>query len=296
MYNKANKIILVTGATGRQGSATVRHLLADGWSVRAITRHPESPAALALKEAGVDVFFGDNADSASLKIAMQGVYGVFSVQPTEFSPDVSTSFGYDVEVQMGKNVADAAKEAGIQHFVCSSVNGSEYIVGSRNYSKWEIEQYVRSLGIPFTIVRPVWFMETFTDPKFGLQYGTLATGIKADIEFQLIAADDIGAMAAVVFGNPDKFIGKAVDIAGDCMTPVQLVDVINQAMGTNISYVELPVEHKPGVVETYEYHNNGADMVDLEYMHKLHPGMMTVEKWLEKFGKTQFEKLFESNQ
>ncbi|WP_262495860.1 NmrA family NAD(P)-binding protein [Paenibacillus sedimenti] len=112
------KIILVTGATGQQGGATIRGLLANGnWSVRALTRDPRKPSAEKLRKAGVEIFEGDHDNPDSLLEAMQGVYGVFSVQPTEFSPNISPDFSYEDEVRFGKNVANAAKKAGVQHFI-----------------------------------------------------------------------------------------------------------------------------------------------------------------------------------
>src|SRR4051794_12036467 len=107
-----DKIILVTGATGQQGGATARHLLAQGWRVRAFVRNPA--AAQALQQAGAELVQGDMNDAASLEAAMQGVYGVFSVQ-------AHTSD----ETRQGKNVADAAKAAGVQHLVYTSVGGAD---------------------------------------------------------------------------------------------------------------------------------------------------------------------------
>src|SRR5437660_392502 len=110
--NKTGKIILVTGATGRQGGATARHLLTNGWRVRALTRDPNKPAAQTLQLAGAEVIQGDYDDRASLEAAMQGVYGVFSVQA---SVD---------EVRQGKQIADVARAASVQHFVYSSVQSA----------------------------------------------------------------------------------------------------------------------------------------------------------------------------
>src|SRR5215216_6032667 len=111
--NKTGKIILVTGATGRQGGATAGHLLTNGWRVRALTRDPNKPAAQTLQQAGAEVIQGDYDDWASLEAAMHGVYGVFSVQA---SVD---------EVRQGKQIADVAKAASVQHFVYSSVQSAE---------------------------------------------------------------------------------------------------------------------------------------------------------------------------
>src|SRR5689334_16414376 len=111
VMDHTNKVVLVTGATGRQGGATARQLLAKGWQVRVIVRDPNKPAAQALRQVGAEVVQGDYEDRASLDAATRGVYGVFSVQ---------AAFG-DTEAQQAKQIADAAKAANVQHFVYTSV-------------------------------------------------------------------------------------------------------------------------------------------------------------------------------
>src|SRR5262249_915002 len=109
--------VLVTGATGRQGGSVVRHMLAQGWKLRGLARNPDQDAAKALAAQGVEVVRGDLEDSSSLPAAVRGVRGVYSVQ--DF-----WSVGARREVQQGKNLADAAKKAGVEHFVYSSVGGA----------------------------------------------------------------------------------------------------------------------------------------------------------------------------
>src|SRR5262249_1933359 len=155
------KSVLVLGATGRQGGATARHLLSKGWRVRAFARDPNKPAAQALQQAGAEVIQGDYDDRASLEVAMQGVYGVFSVQA---SVD---------EVRQGKTIADVARAASVQHFVYTSVQRAQDLarVGG-DASKWEIEQYIQALGLPVTILRPCFFMETLIAARSDVPSGT----------------------------------------------------------------------------------------------------------------------------
>ena len=148
-----SKIILITGATGRQGGAVVRHMLPKGWKLRALTRNAKGSAAQELSRQGVEVVGGDLEDPASLEIALRGAYGAYSVQ--DF-----WSVGAQREVLQGKNLADAAKKAGVAHFVYSSVGGAERNSGISHWeSKWEVEQHVRKLKLPATILRPAAFME-----------------------------------------------------------------------------------------------------------------------------------------
>src|SRR5919112_3623770 len=152
-----DKMIAVTGATGQQGGAVARKLLADGWKVRALTRDTNKPAAQELASLGAEIFAGDMEDRAQLDAAFKDVYGVFSVQ-NYWLPNV----GFEGEVRQGKNVVDAAKAAGVQHLVYSSVGAAHRGMGQKHFeSKWQIEQYIHSLDIPYTILRPAFFMENY---------------------------------------------------------------------------------------------------------------------------------------
>ena len=156
-----DKTVLVTGATGRQGGAVVRHMLAKRWKLRALTRKTSSHAAQALARQGVEVVQGDLEDPSSVASASAGVYGVYSVQ--DF-----WAAGARREVQQGKNVPDTAKKAGVKHFVYSSVGGAERNTGIPHWeSKWEIEKHIRSLGLPATVLGPVtlWRATTLTKSK-----------------------------------------------------------------------------------------------------------------------------------
>lgn len=147
--------VLVAGATGQQGGAVARHLLGDGWEVRALVRDPNKEAAQALLKQGAELVHGDLYDRASLDRALKGMYGVFSIQ-NYWLPDV----GYEGEVKQGKLLADAAKEAEVQHFVYSSVGAAHRGMGQSHFeSKLIIERYLQESGLPFTIVRPVAFMD-----------------------------------------------------------------------------------------------------------------------------------------
>ena len=110
----SDKTVLVTGATGRQGGAVIRHMLPKGWKLRALTFKADGAAIQKLTEQGIEVVKGNLEDPASLERAARGAYGVYSVQ--DF-----WSVGAKREVQQGKNMADAAKKAGVEHFVYSSV-------------------------------------------------------------------------------------------------------------------------------------------------------------------------------
>src|SRR5436853_2480626 len=129
----------------------------------------------------------DIEDTSSIERASRGVYGVYSVQ--DF-----WSVGAKREVQQGKNLADAAKKAGVEHFVYSSVGGAERNTGIDHWeSKWEIEKHIRNLGLPSTVLRPAAFMDGYySEPvELGILQGSLVQPVRADKPYQTIASDDI---------------------------------------------------------------------------------------------------------
>jgi len=229
--------VLVTGATGRQGGAVIRHMLRNEWKLRALTRSPNASAAQELTRQGVEVVQGDLEDPASLERAARGVYGVYSVQ--DF-----WSVGVKREVQQGKNVADAAKKSGVEHFVYSSAGGAERNSGIDHFeSKWEVENYIRRLGLPATMIRPVAFMENYyiDQVEIGILKGKLMDPIRADKPYQTIATNDIGAFVAFAFDRPKEFIGLELEIAGSELTNPEAAQVFSRVLGKRVKFQKLPM-------------------------------------------------------
>ena len=138
------RVILVSGATGQQGGTTARNLLERGFAVRALTRDTEKAAARELADLGAEVVSGDLEDRASVDSVLDGVYGVFSVQ--QFMET-----GVEGEVRQGALLADAAKAAGVEHLVYSSVGSAHRETGIPHFeSKWQVEEHVRASGVPCT--------------------------------------------------------------------------------------------------------------------------------------------------
>lgn len=227
--NRSELTILVTGGTGHQGGAAARHLLADGWHVRALVRDPDKPAARALSDAGAELAVGDLRDRASVDAAIRGAYGAYSVQ--------SLAEGAEAELAESKNLADAAKVTGVQHFVYSSVIGADRPSGMPWVSgKVEMERYLRSLGLPLTIWRPVTFMENLLRQKDDILGGTLTGFEPPDVAHQWIAADDIGRFVALAFRQPETWLGRATEIAGDELTGEQAAAALSHALGIAVAY------------------------------------------------------------
>jgi uncharacterized protein YbjT (DUF2867 family) len=232
-------LIVVTGATGQQGGATARELLAAGHRVRAMTRKPAGAAATALKNLGAEVVRGDLDDPASLQKAFAGAWGLYAVQNT-------WEAGVEKEEVQGKRVAEVAKAAGIQHFVYASVGSAHRQTGIPHFdNKARVEEKVRAMNFPsHTIVRPVFFMENFLSPWFKpyIAQGTLALGIEPTTKLQMIAVADVGKYAKLAFERHAALNRRAIDIAGDELTPPAIADLIGTAAGRKVAHFQVPLD------------------------------------------------------
>jgi uncharacterized protein YbjT (DUF2867 family) len=275
-----NRIISVTGATGQQGGVVARKLLAEGWKVRALTRDLNKPAGQELKALGAEIVPGDLDERAQLDAAFKGAYGVFSVQ-NFWLPNV----GKEGEIRQGKLVADAAKAAGVQHLVYSSVGSADRAPGVQHFeSKWEIERHIHSLGIPYTILRPVAFMDNYNWSRPYILSGTFTGfGLRADKGMQLIAAEDIGVFAALAFANPQEYLGRTLEIAGDELTESQTAETFAKVIGRPISVTkaERRDEEEDAMAEFF---NGEGYSADIPALRRLHPGLLTLEGYLRKNG------------
>ena len=279
----SDRKVLVTGATGRQGGSVVRHLLASGWDIRALTRDPGTKAARALADRGVEVVKADLEDPASLAGACRGVYGVYSVQ--DF-----WAVGARREVNQGKNLADAAKKARVEHFVYSSVGGAERNSGIDHWeSKWEIEKHVRKLGLAATILRPAGFMENYYihQVEIGILKGKLMDPIRADKPYQTIASDDIGAFVALSFERPQEFIGVELEIAGSELTNPEAAEVFSRVLGKRVRFQRLPMPMVRLVLgkefyQMFRWFNAAGFQANIAELRGRYPEvqLQTLEQWL----------------
>ena len=279
------KIIAVTGATGQQGGAVARKLLADGWKVRALTRDVNKPAAQELASLGAEVVAGDMEDRAQLDNAFNGVYGVFSVQ-NFWLPNV----GFEGEITQGKNVANAVKDANVQHLVFSSVGAAHRGLGQKHFeSKWIIEQHIHSLETPYTILRPASFFENFNWERAFILNGTFnAIGLKPEKERQFIAVEDIAVFVALALSDPKQYLGKTIELAGDALTESQIVDTFAKVIGRPVK-LSMPTEGEgrrteEEMIAMFNFFNGEAYDADIPALRKLHPGLLTLEQFLRKNG------------
>jgi uncharacterized protein YbjT (DUF2867 family) len=249
-----------------------------------LTRNPNKPEAKALQRKGAEIIQGDFSERASIENAMKGAYGVFSVQN-------SWESGVEREVEQGIIIADSAKKAGVMHFVYSSVGSANRKTGIPHFdSKWRIEEHIRSLGLHYTIMRPVFFMENFNAPgtQKELYEGRLSLGLRPDKPLQIIAVDDIGVFVAKALDKPGDFLWRELDIAGDELTGPQIADHIGKAIGKRVAYFQTPIEQIRKISSDYalmmEWFNAKGYEADIPRLREEHPGLETFDTWLVRAG------------
>jgi uncharacterized protein YbjT (DUF2867 family) len=276
-------VIAVCGATGRQGGAASRSLLRVGSKVRALTRKPDQRKARALAELGADVVRADMDDPASLRTAFAGAHGVYSVQN-------GLKSGFDREVAQGRNVADAAKEAGVRHLVYGSAGTGEPTGVPSWDAKLAVEEHMRQIDLPFTILRGMAFMELMTDPSFFPAVGTWNIWPKLmgdDRPVPWLSVEDLGEIAAKVFADPDRFVGKDVPLASDLQTLAECRMMYGEVRGRQPRSFPMPmwmfdVFTKRDLTTMWRWCRTGPVPLDTSPTHAILPSAMTVRQWLER--------------
>ena len=275
----SDKLILVSGATGRQGGAVARELLSRGYRVRGLTRNPDSERAQQLAGLGIEMVKGDFNDMDSLNRATQGAYGVFSVQNF-------WEHGKQGEIRQGSNLADAAKQAGVSHFVYTSVANADKNTGIPHFdSKYEIERYILSVQLPYTIIRPVSFMENWEYSRADIENGIIYGPLSPETRHQHIAVKDIGRFAAEAFDNPAEWLGVSIDIAGDDHTQLEIAGIFSRVTGREVKYVQVPwdeYEEQQGEEMTImeKWFENVGYSVDVEALRSKYDWLYSLEQYL----------------
>ncbi|MEE2522437.1 NmrA/HSCARG family protein [Pseudarthrobacter sp. J75] len=277
-------VVAVVGATGRQGSAVVRHLLQDGWQVRALTRNPSSAASLALRESGASIQRADAEDISSLLPAFADAHGVFNVQ----NPMTSSA---DAEVRQGRNVAEAAAQSGVQHVVygAAGVGDVETGVGSWD-SKLVIAQGFHERGLPLTVLRPMAFMELMTDKKYYPQLSTWQVMPKLmgpSRPVGWLCLDDLGAITARVFAAPERWGGTVLSLAADVQSIDQCRNIWAERTGRKPHGFPIPVplfERFVGTDLTTMWRWLRANRFDIstQQTREILPDAFTVRQWVDR--------------
>jgi uncharacterized protein YbjT (DUF2867 family) len=303
------KIITVFGSTGAQGGGLVRAILEDttgGFVARAVTRHVDSDKARALATAGAEVVAADLDDRASVERAMQGAHGAYGVTNfwEHFSPEK--------ELAQARNLAEAAKAAGIRHFIWSTLEDTRLKVPlddprmptlMAHYkvphfdAKGESDARFREAGVLTTFLLTSFYWDNLIHfgmgPKPGpdgvLQF-VLPMG---DAKLPGIAAEDIGRCAYGVFKAGPEYVGKTVGIAGEHLSGAEMAAALSKALGREVRYVAVSPEQFrafgfPGAEDLgnmFQYkHDFEADFRaprDVEASRRLNPKLQSFAQWLQ---------------
>jgi uncharacterized protein YbjT (DUF2867 family) len=306
------KIIAVVGATGAQGGGVCRAVLMDaggGYRVRALTRNAGSGKAKELKELGAEVVEVDIDDGESLKRAFHGAHGAFCVTFfwEHFSPEK--------ELAEAKNMADAAKDAGVRHVIWSTLEDTRQwvplddprmptLMGKYKVphfdAKGEANRLFSASGVPTTFLLTSFYWENLIHfgmgPKRGedgILYITLPMG---DKKLPGIAAEDIGKCAYAIFRKGGEFTGRTVGIAGGHLTGGQMAAALTRALGQEIRYNPVSPEVYrgfgfPGAEDLGNMFQFKRDFESvfcgarsLEFSRALNPAMRSFEEWLAGHG------------
>jgi uncharacterized protein YbjT (DUF2867 family) len=289
-------LVLVTGATGAQGGAAARALLGAGFRVRTLTRNPASPAASALSSQGAEVVRGDWDDASSMVAAMQDAYGVFSVQ----RPDAD---GSDSERRHGFGLVDAARGAGVRHFVHTSVCEAGRHTGFPRWEsgywwqkywtdKWDIEERVRAAGFErWTILKPAFLMDNFARPKAAqmfphLKRGEILTALHPGTKMQLVAADDVGEFTRAALTDPARFDRQSLELAAEALTMTEVAATLGRMLGKQVKVRSVtPAEARaaglfPGWVRSQEWTNEVGYRADIAALEAYGVPLTTFEAWV----------------
>jgi len=253
---EAAKSVLVIGATGKQGGAAARELLAAGVPVRALVRNPDSRSARAIEELGATLVVGDLYDKDSLVAPCTEVRAVFGV----FAPDMANLSG-DNERVHSENLVSVAAAAGVPHFIHSSVSGAgEYHRNAPGWKEgrwfespapgappiseyWEakaqVVELIKQAGFPnWTIIYPSTFMEMFARPSLYFEDRTgdrMRAALTPDVEVSLVAVRDIGRAVAAAVLDPEKFAKVDLELAGSFVTMEELAAILAAAWDAPIT-------------------------------------------------------------
>ncbi len=260
-------MVLVSGATGSQGGAVTQALLDSGHKVRALTRNTESPRARGLEEQGVELVRGDLDDAGSLKRALQGVDSLYLMgSPQEV--------GADGEAKQGIAMANAAKAASIGHLVYGSVASANLNTGIPHFdSKYVVEEHIKTLGIPYTISAPVFFMDNFIAPWSldALKDGKIVLAMPSDRSLQQVSVKNIGDFVASLINRRGEVFGKRFDIAGDELTGDECAGILTRITGHQFAYEVLPVsvvkEQSDDMATMFAWFDTDGYGVDIPKLH-----------------------------
>ncbi|MEU2088369.1 NmrA family NAD(P)-binding protein [Nocardia beijingensis] len=293
-----HNLILVTGATGKQGGTTARRLLADGRAVRALVRDAHAPAAQELAAAGAELVVGDFDAPETLAAALAGVSGLFLVPPAAYGPE---GWDVDLEAARGEAIVEAARAAGVRQIVFTGIASMGDSTSWGATGKKRIEDAIIASGLQYTLLRPVRFMENYllrTSLVDGIKGGVHRHLFPAEGPMKVIAVADIGDIAGLAFADPDRFHGRVLELAGDVLVPPVAAAAISAATGHQVSYHEVGEAEADAIGaeigNTWRLmRHTGGWRADVDEIRAIHPALRTFDTWLAETGAAQIKALLD---
>ena len=277
-----NKIIFVTGGTGNQGGAVAKNLSFQGFTVKVLTRNLSSMKAQNLSKLNIQLVKGDLNNSDTYREYLKDIYGIFSVQSFEN--------GIDKEIRQGIALATIAKELNVKHFLYSSVAGAGLNTGVAHIdSKSGIENHIRQIGLPFTIIRPTSLYENFLIPqvKRGILNGKLVQPVDKNTILQYIASDSIGKVAIKVFQNSEQYFGKTLVLATEQLNAEELAVLFSEVLDRQVKYKKLPAVITrlflgKSVYKMFKWMDKESRFfsADVNATRKDFPGLLDLKTWI----------------
>jgi uncharacterized protein YbjT (DUF2867 family) len=303
------KIIAVIGSTGSQGGGLVNAILADsngGFAARAITRDPSKDKAKALAAKGAEVVQADIDDVESLKKAFAGAHGVYGV--TNFWEH----FSAEKEKQQAKNIAEAAKAAGVKHVIWSTLEDTRQFMAADDKrmpilqekyrvphfdAKAEADAFFKDVPTTFLLTTFYWdnlYMFGLAPKKNeqGTYQWAFPMGQK---KLAGIAAEDIGKTAYGIFKAGNQYIGKKVGIYGEALTIEEMGSKLASALGLPSVYYHAAEADEyrgygfPGADEMgnmFQYYRDFDDkffaLRDVNTARSLNPALQNFDTFLQK--------------
>lgn len=298
--------VLVSGATGRQGGATVRALRAADVPVRALVRDPATDRAKAVEALGAELVTGDLHDRDSVIRAAEGARAVFSVQMPAMTED---GVDFDGEVAQGVNLVEGAKAAGVPQFVHTSVSGAGQHTETPGWTdgRWAwmepvfgaksaIQDQVRAAGFPhWTLLKPVFFMENFL-PSMAYLFprgieGGLVTLLRPETRLPLVAVDDIGRAAAAAIAVPQRFDEVELELASDYLSMTEIAEVLSRALGRQLSVPDMTEQEAiaagmPAMGASHKWLNVAGQPGRPQYARDLGIPLTSFEEWAREHMRT----------
>ena len=235
-------MILIVGASGHLGGAVAQRLLVQGKPLRVMTRNP--PKVAYLEQQGAEVVIGDLRNPLSLQVACQGVDQVLAAAHAlngkgDNNPHTVDDLG-------NRHLIDAAKAAGVKHFIFVSVRGARPQSPVAFFRiKYAIEEYLRASGLNFTILRPTAFMDLWGQ-MMGLSVLKQGRAIilgSGNNPINFVAADDVALLACKVLEDP-RALNRIIEMGGpENQTMNQVVGIFERLAGRQVKtrHIPLPV-------------------------------------------------------